>query len=83
MVEKPEIHLLAHSESTDVEQMMYNEPRTETFLDMDTTIATLNYQVTDIVRFFHGDAPARQFEAGNKRRSLPMHSMSNARMSIR
>lgn len=68
LVEKPEIHMLTHSGSSDVEQMMYNEPRSDSLLDMDSTIITTsNHEVTDIVRFFHGDAPARQFEADNNR----------------
>ena len=68
IVERPEIHLLAHSGSSDVEQMMYNEPRAERLLDMDAAVTTaLDYEVTDVIRFFHGDGPARQFEAGNNR----------------
>ena len=68
VVENPEIHMLAHSGSSDVEQMMYNEPRSDSLLDMDSTIITTsNHEVTDIVCFFHGDAPVRQFEAGNNR----------------
>ena len=47
---------------------MYNEPTAESLLDMDAAVTTaLDHEVTDIIHFFHGDGPARQFEAGNNR----------------
>lgn len=68
IVEKPEIHLLAQNGSSDSEQMLYNEPRSESLIDIDVPISTSsNHPVTDTVRFFHGDLPAREFEAGHNR----------------
>lgn len=66
IVEKPEIHLLAQSGSSDAKQMLYNEPRSESLFDTDTS-ASSDYPVTDTVRFFHGDLPACEFEAGHNR----------------
>ena len=56
VVETPEIHILGHSTSS-----------------LDNQAADLNHtlnlstgeEVTDIIRFFHGDGPAAQFESGN------------------
>ena len=56
IVEKPEIHLLAQSGSSDAEKMLYNEPRSESLMDIDIPVLTsTDYPVTDTVRFFHGD----------------------------
>lgn len=68
VVERPEIHIIARSGSADCDQMAYSESRVECLLEIDSSIKTQSSQpITDIVRFFHGDHPAQQFEAGNAR----------------
>ena len=68
VVERPEIHIIARSGSADCDQMAYSKSRVECLLEIDSSIKTQSGQpITDIVRFFHGDHPAQQFEAGNAR----------------
>ncbi len=68
IVEEPEIYLLSRSGSSDVEQALYNQDR---FVDVQTlgiSIATPDgTPIQDVLRFFHGDRPAAEFEAGQNR----------------
>ena len=66
IVERPEVHIIARSGSADVEQMAYSECHTECTLELGKSVETCSgTAITDVVRFFHGDHPAQQFEAGN------------------
>ena len=67
-VEKPQIHILARSGLSDIEQMVYNDTRSKCLHDLDTPVQTVaGKPVTDIIRYFHGDGPAQEFEVGHNR----------------
>ena len=67
-VEPPELYLIARSSSSDLEQLCYIDTRVECLLELAEKITT-SYEIptTDVMRFFHGDSPARQFECGQKK----------------
>ena len=67
IVETPEVHILGKSSSSLEDQRMFTDCRRDSLSDFSETIYTeAGISVTDVVRFFHGDGPAQQFEAGNK-----------------
>jgi hypothetical protein len=67
-VEKPQIHILAQSGLSDIEQMVYNDTRSECLHDLDTPIQTAaGKPVIDTIRYFHGEGPAQEFEVGHNR----------------
>ena len=67
IVEEPEIHILARSTSSLQDQQMFSECRRQCISQLDQKLRTkTGTPITDILRFFHGDGPAQQFEAGNK-----------------
>ena len=67
-VETPEVYIVARSGSSDVEQLTYIDTRLECLEDMAIKVKTnLGTNITDIMRFFHGDSPARQFESGQQK----------------
>ena len=67
-VVSPELYLIARSSSSDLEQLCYIDTRVECLLELAEKITT-SYEIptTDVMRFFHGDSPARQFECGQKK----------------
>lgn len=68
IVEKPEVHIIARCGSSDVEQFILNEPRSDCLASLSDSIKTSSgVAVTDTLRFFHGDGPAQQFEGGQSR----------------
>ena len=68
MVEKPEVYIVARSGSSDVEQLAYIDSRLECLEDMEVKLQTNSgHYITDVMRFFHGDSPARQFECGQQK----------------
>ena len=68
VVEQPELHILARSGSSDAEQSAFNSERLECVKQLKHSLDGPNStQITDVLRFFHGDKPAQQFEAGNNR----------------
>lgn len=70
MVEKPELYLLARCPSND-QQILYCDTRMEDVLDLKTPVTTENgINITDVMRFFKGDGPASQFEAGQQKGHL-------------
>ena len=67
VVEDPQIHILGHSTSSLSDQAQFIESRRECLLDLSQELTTkAGIAVNDVLRFFHGDGPALQFEAGNK-----------------
>ena len=65
-VEKPQIHILAQSGSSDIEQMVYNDTRAECLHNFDTPAeTTARKPITDAVHYFHGDGPAQEFKVGH------------------
>ena len=67
-VQTPEVYIVARSGSSDVEQLSYIDTRLECLQDMKVKLQTKSgNNVTDTMRFFHGDSPARQLEAGQQK----------------
>ncbi len=67
VVEKPEVYILGRSNSSLADQARYNEVRRNDLCSLVTTLKTKEgMEVTDVMRFFHGDAPTRQYETGSK-----------------
>lgn len=65
-VEAPELHILGRSSSSIDDQALFSSCRNECLGTLSMPLCMDNgVQVLDIVRFFHGDGPAQQFEAGN------------------
>ena len=66
-VEDPQIHILGKSTSSLKDQAQFSEKRRECLASLNLDLRTKSgIPVTDVMRFFHGDGPAMQFEAGNK-----------------
>ena len=67
VVEDPQIHILGRSTSSLSDQAEFIESRRECLLGLSQELTTkAGIPVNDVMRFFHGDGPAMQFEAGNK-----------------
>ena len=67
-METPEIYIVARSGSSDVEQLTYVDTRLECLEELRINIKTsAGNDVEDIIRFFHGDSPARQLESGQQK----------------
>ena len=65
IVEEPEVHILARSKSSLQDQTMFTQCRIDCLCNLSTTLFTHNgVPINDVMRFFHGDGPAQQFEAG-------------------
>ena len=68
VVEKPHVYILGRCGSSEVDQLAYINTRKACLQSLDTKITTSNgVEITDIVRFFHGDGPQQQFEAGEQK----------------
>ena len=66
IVEAPEIYILARSLSSIEDETKFNQARFDDLPNISTPISTLKgVEVTDTLRYFHADGPARQFECGN------------------
>ena len=75
-VECPEVYIVARSSSSDAEQLAYVETRVECLKQLDLKLVTKSgHHITDVMRFFHGDAPARQFEWSTERGALLLCGM--------
>ncbi len=67
ILEAPEIHILGRSTSSTEDQLLFQETRRECLKEVGDRIVTKKgVPVKDVVRFYHGDGPAAQFEAGHK-----------------
>ena len=65
-IETPELHILGKSSSSIEDQALFSACRNQCLSDLNTPLHLSNgVQVNDVMRFFHGDGPAQQFEAGN------------------
>ena len=65
-IETPEIHILGRSSSSISDQSSFSDIRNQCICELDTPLCLNNgMKVMDTLRFFHGDGPAQQFEAGN------------------
>ena len=66
IVEKPELYILARCPATD-QQLSYVDTRIQDLNDLTEPIEIDNYLLFDSLRFFKGDGPASQFEAGQQK----------------
>lgn len=67
LVEEPCVHILGRSSSFTDDQAMYIETRLECQETVKERVLTCSREsLTDVIRYFRGDGPAMQFEAGNK-----------------
>ena len=67
-VDSPEVYIVARSGSSDVEQLTYIDTRLECLEDLSVKLQTnAGNDVSDIMRFFHGDSPARQLQSGQQK----------------
>ena len=65
-IEATEIHILGRSSSSLEDQALFSACRNECLGKLSSPLSlSSGVQVTDAIRFFHGDGPAQQFEAGN------------------
>ena len=66
-VQEPHTYILARSKSSLKEQASFNHYRTNDLNSLGTELYTLKQTpIQDRLRYFHGDGPAQQFEAGAK-----------------
>ena len=66
VVEKPKLYMLARCPATD-EQLSYVGTRVEDLVDLTDSIVIHGIPISDSMRFFKGDGPACQFEAGQQK----------------
>ena len=68
LVERPHIYILGRCKSSEIEQIAYVETRAECLKELSVMLKTQNgVEVEDVMRFFHGDGPEQQLEAGEKK----------------
>lgn len=66
LVENPEVHILGRSTSSLDNQAEFNTTQKQCLKDLSVCLKTTSgVPIHDVCRFFHGDAPAAQFEAGH------------------
>ena len=66
LVERPELHILGRSGSSLDKQAEFNATRKDCLQSLSDCLETTSgIVVRDVCRFFHGDGPAAQFEAGH------------------
>ena len=65
-IETPELHLLGRCRSND-EQLGYVKTNTECLKEFNIRLHAGYIPIADVIRFFHGEGPAMQCEAGNQR----------------
>ena len=67
-VEKPHIHIMARTAGSDTEQLAYVDTRNECIRTINVPLeSSTGIPITDVMRFFSGDNPERQFETGEQR----------------
>lgn len=68
IVEKPHLHFIARCGSSEAEQLAYSETRLTCIKEMATNLTIpAGNECIDTARFFHGDNPAREVEAGQRK----------------
>ena len=68
LVEAPSLYIVARSSSCDEDQLCYIETRLDCLEELlDPTTTTTGITVADKMRFFHGDSPSQQYEAGQQK----------------
>jgi hypothetical protein len=67
-IETPSVYIVARSSSSDNEQLWYVDTRLECLQDLSEPVRLESgVEITDKMRFFHGDTPARQYECGQQK----------------
>ena len=67
IAQKPQVHILGRSSSSTEDQLMFVQTRRDCLKQVGKMFCTKSgVKVHDTVRFFYGDGPAAQFEAGHK-----------------
>ena len=66
VVEKPYVYILAQCPSND-QQILYTEERISDIVESSIGLTVNNMTIHDKIRFFKGDMPASQFEAGHQK----------------
>ena len=65
IIESPEVYIVGRLSSSDSEQLAYVDSRLECLEEISLPLKTREGQeIHDVMRFFHGDNPAQQFECG-------------------
>jgi hypothetical protein len=69
LVESPSLYIVARSSSSDEDQLCYVQTRLECLEELSSEVVTTSSgeQLIDKMRFFHGDSPSRQYEAGQQK----------------
>ena len=68
LVEAPSLYIVARSSSSDEDQLCYVETRLECLDELpDPTVSASGIPIVNKMRFFHGDSPSRQYEAGQRK----------------
>ncbi|XP_078384061.1 uncharacterized protein LOC144666512 [Oculina patagonica] len=68
LVERPHVYILGRCGSSEVEQLAYINTRKACLQTLDAKVTTSGgIQISDTMRFFHGDGPQQQFEAGEQK----------------
>ena len=68
IVEGPQVYILGRCGSSEVDQLAYINTRKAYLQSMNVKINTSNgVEITDVMRFFHGDGPEQQFEVGEQK----------------
>ena len=68
LVERPHVYILGRCGASEVEQLAYITTRKACLQSLSEPVLTSNgVQITDIMRFFHGDGPQQEFEAGEQK----------------
>ena len=63
IVERPEIHIIGRSGASIANQMLFNKCRQECMGQIDEPVTSESgIAIHDVIRFFHGDGPAQQYE---------------------
>ena len=65
-IEILELYLLGRWRSNN-EELGYVDTRTEYLKDFNVRLQAKDIPIADVIRFFHGDGPAMQFEAGDEK----------------
>ena len=68
LVERPHIYILARCGSSEAEQLTYIKTRKTCLESLGNTVVTSSgVEITDVMRFFHGDGPQQEFESGEQK----------------
>ena len=68
LVERPHVYILARCGSSEAEQLAYIDTRKACLESLTNKMVTSSgIQITDVMRFFHGDGPQQAFQSGEQK----------------